>query len=282
MENRINVLVPTDFSRNAGNALEYGLSFIRKFNSSLYLLHVYEPYEISSEVPVFEVIEKQNEEKKVNIKNQLEVSRQYVERSFPDLDFSCIISKGDASDEIVKTAEKRDIDLIIMGRTEKSPINRFFFGNITNKVIEKSPCPALIVPPNVPFREIRRVAYASGLSGADIPRINQLSVLAGAFDASIEVIHVFPEEKSDKELNDFEAETRKYVPYGNMRFLSVPAHEVEAGIEEYCSKNQLDLLAMSIHTRTRMENFYNPAITEYVSEESPVPMLIFHLDKEDR
>jgi hypothetical protein len=80
---KINVLIPTDFTSNANNALEYGLSFIAKFNCELFLQNVVEPYEIATEVPIYESIEKENEEKTVRVKNELGRASEYIQKAKP-------------------------------------------------------------------------------------------------------------------------------------------------------------------------------------------------------
>ena len=50
------------------------------------------------------------------------------------------------ADAIVRYAEKNNCDLIVLANRERSPIGRFFFGNIEEKVRRRSTLPVLFVP----------------------------------------------------------------------------------------------------------------------------------------
>ncbi|MEL7649318.1 MAG: universal stress protein [Sedimentibacter sp.] len=52
---------------------------------------------------------------------------------------------GFAYEEILKTAEEGNYDLIVMGRRGFSKVKRFFIGSVTQKVIADAPCPVLII-----------------------------------------------------------------------------------------------------------------------------------------
>jgi nucleotide-binding universal stress UspA family protein len=283
MENKINVLIPTDFTLNAENALQYGLSFIDKFDSELFLLHVYEPYEPATEVPVFELIEKENEERRVKIKNSLDVSNSYAHRVNPDLSVNNMLAEGNAAEEILLAAKKRDINLIIIGYTIKPEYNRILFGNITKKVISKSSCPVLVVPQNASFNQIKNIVYASSNTEVDIWKINQLTVIASAFDASLHVLHLTSSKgmERDQEMRIFEEEVKKIISYKKMYFEYFHADNFVVGIEDYIKNNPIDLISMSTRTRLSLEKLYHPSLTEKISSHLVIPSLIFHYDQEE-
>lgn len=52
---------------------------------------------------------------------------------------------GKTASEILKIAEEEKADYIFMGRRGFSPIERFFIGSVTQKVIASAPCPVIVV-----------------------------------------------------------------------------------------------------------------------------------------
>ncbi len=56
------------------------------------------------------------------------------------------IARGDASGEIVKEAEKRRVDLIIMGRRGLDWLTKTIKGSVISKVTERANCNVLVVP----------------------------------------------------------------------------------------------------------------------------------------
>jgi nucleotide-binding universal stress UspA family protein len=55
------------------------------------------------------------------------------------------IEEGEIEEKIVEVAEEEQSDLIIMGPTRKKGLRRFFGNNLARKVMNRAPCPVLIV-----------------------------------------------------------------------------------------------------------------------------------------
>jgi nucleotide-binding universal stress UspA family protein len=62
-----------------------------------------------------------------------------------DLKVTQKVLVGRTAAEIIRIAEEEKIDYIFMGRRGFSPVERFFVGSITQKVISASPCPVIVV-----------------------------------------------------------------------------------------------------------------------------------------
>lgn len=55
------------------------------------------------------------------------------------------IETGEASKRIIEAAEEEGCDLIIVGARKKKGLRRLFGDNVVRKVIDRSPCPVLVV-----------------------------------------------------------------------------------------------------------------------------------------
>ncbi len=60
------------------------------------------------------------------------------------IDFHKILLMGDPAEEIVKTAEKEEVDLIVLG-TGKNRLDKRLLGSVSEKVIHSAPCTVLLV-----------------------------------------------------------------------------------------------------------------------------------------
>lgn len=58
--------------------------------------------------------------------------------------FRKIMLKGDPAEEIVKTAERENVDLIILG-TGKNIVDKHLLGSVSEKVVHSTPCSLLLV-----------------------------------------------------------------------------------------------------------------------------------------
>lgn len=62
-----------------------------------------------------------------------------------DLRVSKKLLVGRSAAEIIKFAEEENVDYIFMGRRGFSPVQRFFVGSVTQKVISAAPCPVIVI-----------------------------------------------------------------------------------------------------------------------------------------
>jgi nucleotide-binding universal stress UspA family protein len=54
---------------------------------------------------------------------------------------------GEAGHQMIEYAQAMDIDLVIIGRQGVGKMGKIFFGNVAERVVRKSPCPVLVIPP---------------------------------------------------------------------------------------------------------------------------------------
>ena len=55
---------------------------------------------------------------------------------------------GEAGQQILEYAKDLDIDLVIVGRQGAGKVGKILFGNVTERVVRKAPCPVLVIPPS--------------------------------------------------------------------------------------------------------------------------------------
>jgi len=58
--------------------------------------------------------------------------------------FKPIMAEGNPADEIVKTANDENVDVIVMG-TGKSIVDKHLLGSVSEKVVHSAPCTILLV-----------------------------------------------------------------------------------------------------------------------------------------
>ncbi len=149
--NRIKgVLVPTDFSETSDAALQHGVDMARFFGARLYFVHVPgatgENFEADFPLPEFEAA----------VQKRLEtfISREELARLQPEY----AIRVGPTSDEIVRYAEAREVDLIVMGTHGRTGMAHLLMGSVAEQVIRLASCPVMLVRAPKPVAKPRTVA----------------------------------------------------------------------------------------------------------------------------
>ena len=140
------ILYCTDFSENADRAFPYALrATTRNPGATLHLLHVIpEPSAQFWKGYIYDVDEDVDAQAKREIDEKLAVT--YRPRIPADLPFVIAMRIGDASQNILDYASAEHIDLIVLGRQGTSSVGKLFFGNVTDRVTRRAPCPVLMIP----------------------------------------------------------------------------------------------------------------------------------------
>jgi nucleotide-binding universal stress UspA family protein len=132
------ILHPTDFSESSQAAVQVARSLARDLGSRLVLLHV-APLEVYVSGMMASEIDVQV------YRETLEETRKRLDG--PDLKFpvESRLSRGDASDEIVRQAEELECGLIVMGTHGRTGIGKLLMGNVAESVLPRAHCPVLVV-----------------------------------------------------------------------------------------------------------------------------------------
>ena len=136
------VLVPIDFSPYAEQALDYAIALAQKLQARVTLLHVIQqPLGVGVDMAVwpspafFDELE-------ATIMRDMEG---YLARvTAAGLAGEIVVMPGVPFQEILDTAKKRQVDLIIMGTHGRTGLSHVLLGSVAEKVVRLAPCPVLI------------------------------------------------------------------------------------------------------------------------------------------
>ena len=141
------ILIPLDYSPEAMKVLvPYAHYFATKLNAEIHLIHVQETIELLDEFDF------PDDYFKTIMKNAFETAKKRMTRIVNEK-FKGIAIKtsnvviGDAATIIVKYADKKEFDLIIMGTHGRKSADKIVFGSVAYRVAKKATCPVLTVNP---------------------------------------------------------------------------------------------------------------------------------------
>jgi nucleotide-binding universal stress UspA family protein len=183
------ILVPTDLSDFAGNALRWAAMLQRRLGARLTLVFANEPY-----VP-FDVLEGpaayllQNEpEFRERLMKEM---HEHVQRHLPDIGQApetLIVDKAPAQ-AILETAESIDADLIVMGTHGRTGWRRALLGSVAENVVHHTDRPVLCIPADTP-PSIGKILCPVNFTPIARVALEQAATLAETFDAELLIVHV--------------------------------------------------------------------------------------------
>jgi nucleotide-binding universal stress UspA family protein len=140
------ILMPTDFSPTAASALGHATALAGQFDAELHVMHVLEEPVIYAPLTADALALPQLRE---NLERDARATLDKVlsEPPLQRLQARPVLRWGTPYLEIADYAASEQVDLIVMGTHGRSPLPSLLLGSVTQKVLQKAPCPVLAVPP---------------------------------------------------------------------------------------------------------------------------------------
>ncbi len=262
------ILVPTDFSDSANQALEYAAEIARATQSQLTLLHVYSGQaHLSSKIQIVE---------------RLNLICQTTNTEYEPVVCIPMTRAGDVVDEILAEADDIGVDLIVMGTKGATNLGRLFFGSNTASVIEKATCPVLSVPGTHTFNKPQKMLFSTNFSREELNAAVQFVSLAKVFGATVIIAHVSVEherEEVDASLvRVFANDLSQTTNYDKIVTRIASDNTVSLGLDSLIAETGADIIALSTRRRGILEKMYNPSITKKYSLQADIPLMAFRAD----
>jgi nucleotide-binding universal stress UspA family protein len=264
------ILVPTDFSNNANNALKYANDFATAINNKIILLHSYLPLVGKYNMIAGIVAEDIAIQKKSSEKNLEKISSKYVK--VPN---SHLVKIGDTVDEIIDAAEKSKSQLIIMGTHGSSGLKRILFGSNTSEVISRSTVPLLAVPQRYRYKKINTIVYATDLNNT-INELKRIIPIAKQLDATIEVLNLNYSYDLNEDKKQVVERKIKALSYKKIKLIEQKATLEKTMIEQvkkYLVKSKPQLLVMFPEDKDWFDKIFISSKTEELANQIKLPLL---------
>ena len=129
------ILCPIDFSENSRVALDRATEEAAQFNAKLYVAHV-ENMRQAARPGSAAYVKELDEHKRL-----LKEGRPYLE----NIDFEQHYLRGDVVDELVRFADARGVDRIIMGTHGRTGLKRVLMGSVAEAVSRVATCEVITV-----------------------------------------------------------------------------------------------------------------------------------------
>ena len=184
------IIIPTDFSPVAHNAMLYGLEMAKKVKASVMLLHVYNVPVSITEVPALLVsVDEIREDAETRLGRLKEEAEKIVGL---DLKIYTETRLGNTTEELDSICNKTNPFAVVMGTKGATGVDRVLFGSTTLSVIKHITSPVIVVPPERTFGSgIHKIGLACDFRNitATTPA-GRIKSLVKEFGATLDVLNV--------------------------------------------------------------------------------------------
>ncbi|RMG84697.1 MAG: universal stress protein [Bacteroidetes bacterium] len=268
-----NILIPTDFSACATDALHAGMMLAKHMGARV---HVYSRLDIPESWFSMDEAQKAAEKEALQNIHIAEVLFEDIKKQYPDVDIETHYSGGNLIEQIQTLTETKNIDLVVMGSHGAGGKSDYFIGSNTQRVVRLVHRPVLVLKNRLEKLEFKKVVFASDFLESEkkaflkfknfikhfIPEIHLLVVRTASIFEVPYVLHLEALEEYKKLCYPFECKTHIYKDFS-----------VKKGVLTFADEIGADLIAISNHERHPLKRMLAGSNVEALVNHAKVPVL---------
>ena len=274
------ILLATDFSPQAENALQCAVALAKRYESRLFLTHVLPPEGgmVAGDAwpPLIDTMRTNAEKNMAKVEDTVELNC---------VSHEAIIRSGDPWEVIAEVVSDQQIDLIVMGTHGYGGVKKLFLGSTAEMVIRHATCPVLTIGAHVqlpPASRFTHILYSSDFSSGSMRALTYALSLAEEDRADVTLLHVIESKpESQSELMEWKQEDRDRLTRMVPRDIDLaykPEIEVEVGVPEteivrLAETRKADLIVMGSHVGGRVSTHVPWTTLHHVLDHAHCPVL---------
>lgn len=271
------ILVPTDFSKEAENALKVAAQLAHRYDCEIYLLHMLEiPFQEMDQLSTHSALpEAMFFMKLAHQRFEDVMASDYLE----GLTVHETVKANNNFSSVIDTCHENGVDMIVMGSHGASGFKEMFIGSNAEKVVRTSDIPVLVIKNEHANFTVENFIFASDFKNDNKETYKQAVDLAKRFNAKIHLLMVNTPNSFN---NSSDAKKRieefiKDYPFANYTLNVYNDESVEKGILNFSREIDADLIGISTHGRQGISHFFNGSIGEDVVNHSKRPVITFKI-----
>ncbi len=279
------VILPTDFSQNAWNAITYALTIFKNAPCDFFILNSYQigASSLSTKMAGANSTRLYNlmkEESERGLAAILEKIKQWD--SHPEHTFTTVSIADSLVNAIGKVVYREEVDYVIMGTTGSSGLREVFMGSNTYKIIREIDfCPVIAVPAAYKNEgSIKAILLATGYDHLfEAYELQPILSLAKHFNSKLYVTHVGDLEGLSAEQKGSQDALKNLLADVDFEIVDVDRNaNVTQSIQKMVDENEdIDMVAMINHGRGFFQRLTREPVIKKVSFDSRVPFLVIDL-----
>ena len=272
------ILLPTDFSDNAWNAIVYALKLYKNQKCKFVLLNTYTPM-------IYNIDYMEINGATANVVNSIRETSEKglndvltkIQKKFknPNHTFTMLSSFNTLVSEIKELHQENIIDFIVMGTKGATGLTEILFGSNTIHVIKNVKCPILAVPSGFGFESPEEILFPSDYEiSFKQKHLQPIIEIAEPYTSRVHFLNV----SFGNDLTDTQIENKKILESSFKKiahiFHSVPNQNVTDAIARFGLKVDINLLVMINNKHSFFENLFFQSKIHQIGFHLNIPFLI--------
>ncbi|MCO5241085.1 MAG: universal stress protein [Chitinophagaceae bacterium] len=281
------ILIPTDFSSCAVNALNFAIQTAKLCPVEINLLHVVDRTD-SLYIERVDVAQEKHAVILEEIQNKLDLIKASIAET-ESVEIRTFLREGDVDETILELSEEKGIDMIMMGTFGINGLKDRIWGSKTAGLTGKTTVPVMIIPYEYDWKVPHKILLATSFFEDDPSVLQPIVDLATGFKSTLYAVIFTDKDLADvsvlmeqgMNMLDYEKKLKKYFNSESVITCHLSGDKFEDTMQEYIKTNDIDILAMITYQRSLWDRVFKPSATRRMSYHTEVPLLIIPAAKKD-
>jgi nucleotide-binding universal stress UspA family protein len=275
------ILLPTDFSKNAWNALAYASELYKNEECDFYILNAFSAKAFDIE-GIFGLKPGDKEYDAALEKSQKELDkilkRLEIRVVYPNHTYFTMGIYGSPLNAIKQAVELKDIEMIVMGTKGATDAKNILYGSNTVEVMEKvRNCPVLAIPGDKTYSEPKEIVFPTSFKTHFKRReLKYLYEISKITNASVRILHINKEESlSESQLQNKEL-LEDCLDGLDYSFHWLDNVDVNTGLHNFVQSRDSDMVAFINKKHTLFDTLFARPMIADIGYNPIVPLLVLH------
>lgn len=272
------ILLLTDFSKSATNAIHYAMRFFEAETCTFYIMNVHKVGTFISDDLMVSPTE--------NIYESFtKISKQKIDKLILDLknkyhnsnhQFETIIDFDVFTDAVNQAISRYSIDYVVIGSNGATGAKEILFGSNTINVIRQVICKTLVVPESYKFKTITN--FLLPLQFDDYLETKQQNVITELKTQCNYKLHILRTTKGDT-TETYTSNDEELLNTLECEYVLEKETSFYQAVTKYLKTHYIDMVGLIVHDKSFIKRFFTESPTIELSKVIQLPILLLHDEK---
>jgi nucleotide-binding universal stress UspA family protein len=268
------ILVPTDFSAPANQALQFAVEIAEKSNGRIHLVHVVDLPMINDSLLSPTIYVDDSIVRDSIAKAQKSFDKTVEKYKSTGIPITYSVEYGNPSMAILKLTEEQKSDLVVMGTRGASGIKEILIGSNTEKIVRGSKVPVISIPQGPKVSTIKNIVFPNSLREENETLTLAVKTMQNFFKAKLHLVFINTPAlfKRDHEtIGRLRTYARRYMLKDVQIHVYNDISEQE-GTMNFAAEIGADMIAMGTHGRRGLGHLFSGSVAEDVVNHVKCPI----------
>ena len=272
------IIVPTDFSANAMNALRFATELFKYERVQIHIVHAFGAKIYEGDVyytkPVF--LEIKNNIERESLK-QLEIIKNSIKEFSPNPRhvYTTSAEDGILIDVLDDLADDEEVDLVVMGTRGKTNDRKLTYGSNTLQVIKYIKPPVLTIPEDFIYTQPRDILFVTDFMLPYKRReLKLLNILAKSYRGKINLLYLTEFDELSPRQEDNKSFLEACLEDNVIALYKIKGTSIPEITKSFIKEHETDLLVMINSRHSYMESLIYNSVIDTIELHVKIPFLV--------